>query len=371
MKRTDPPTEPVAGGKEPKKPKKGRKAATSTTTRSKPASDAPAESGPLGRLGSDLREKKVRWLVKPWFQEGILSFVIGRPQVGKSTFISWLIAQAGTAMVLPGFEEDVEVSTMQRMKHNGVNMRQVRILDERRYVFPRDKQMVANAVKSFGARLLVLDPVDSYMEDNKSENSGTDVRDYLESLAFIAHQTGAAVVGVRHPGKDPANLFPGSRQWRAVPRSVVELTSDYRSPPRCMIRHVRDPLGLGNQPRGYRLVGERGQPRIFELTEQLDSSLEVLTSFSDDAPTQKGLVQAAKILKQMLTDEEKPLVEDYVTLCVKQGVSVKARDAARHHLGIDSHLTEPRGKWFLLRTSKEWPKWLIEAERQAKDSPPL
>jgi predicted ATP-dependent serine protease len=61
-----------------------------------------------GRLAADLSIRKVQWLMRPWIPSGMLTLVAGLPGVGKSTFLAWLVAQAGCACILPGYEEDVE-----------------------------------------------------------------------------------------------------------------------------------------------------------------------------------------------------------------------------------------------------------------------
>ena len=50
--------------------------------------------------------------------------------------------------------------------------------------------------------IFILDPIDSYLDEGLSEDRGQHVRPLLEAAAWIAKETGAAVVATRHPGKD-------------------------------------------------------------------------------------------------------------------------------------------------------------------------
>lgn len=326
---------------------------------------APQEEDGRGRLASDLRPRGVQWLLQPWVPLEMLSLVIGLPSAGKSTFMAWLIAQAGCAVLLPGFEEVVEVTTLPRLLANGVNTRLLRILDDRDYRLPRDKKKIASILRGWEAQLLVLDPIDSYMEEELNENTGRDVRLLLESAAWIAAETGAAVVGVRHPGKDRTNPLPGSRQWRAVPRSIAELMSDGGNPPRLLIRHYKDSLGQDAKPREFRLEGERGRPRKFLLAGEVDATLNDLASAASDPSGRRKVLEAAQLIRHLFQQDEKPAVQELVAQCRLLGVGEHARDEAKRLLGIITAPLESGGKWVMFRQAKDWPSWLETADSPA------
>jgi AAA domain-containing protein len=317
---------------------------------------------PTGRLASQVPAGMVHWLLRPWFPLDMLSMVVGLPGVGKSTFTAWLIGHAGTACILPGFEEVVEVMTIPRLVTNGVNLNLVRFLDDRPYRMPRDYATICRILTGWEAQLLIIDPIDSYMEESMNENIGPDVRSYLEAWAGVAKETNCAVVGVRHPGKDRTNVMPGSRQWRAVPRSIVELAADGGTPRRLHIRHYKDSLGQDAKPREYELKGKPGEPKAFHMKGELDLSLNDLSLVASDPTGRTKVLEAAKLIKHMFEQEEKPLVNDLVKACKSLGIGEKARDDAKRLMGIVSVPFETGGKWHMVRKQKDWPVWLKDAE---------
>lgn len=339
---------------------KAKKARSKRKKKEEPAATEFATKDNRGRIASMIDTRKVEWFINPWIPKGMLSIVAGMPAVGKSTFIAYLLTKAIRACILPGFEEDVEVTTIPRLQALKTPLGGIKFLDDVRYSFPKCEKAVMKRLKEWGAELLVLDPIDSYMEDGKSENTAGDVRAFLESLSVIAKETGAAVVGVRHPGKDRTNIMPGSRAWRAVPRSIVELCRDGSIPPRLIIRHSKDSLGTDSKPREYGLPGERGAPRVFILKEERSGAMNE-GSWQDDDPAERlDVMEACRRGRWFMTHNEKPLVEEFKKLCALHGISDRARRKAMERLGITSKPGTFGADWVMVRSEKEWPDWCPE-----------
>lgn len=342
---------------EPPKKKRERKKKAAKEAQEEPP-QATAKKGNQGRIASSLKAREVAWFLKPWIPKGMLSIVAGLPAVGKSTFLAWLLAQATRACVLPGYEEDVEVTTLPRLEANGADLGCIKFLDDKRYTLPRDERALIARLKEWGADILILDPIDSYLDDEMNENDGQAVRKFLESCASVAEKSKAAVVGVRHPGKDRTNVMPGSRQWRAVPRSIVELVNDGGYPAKYLVRHFKDSLGQDTRPREYHLVGERGKPRRFEFKAEVDRSLDELTKAADGPTGRAKVLEACKLIRHLFDVDEQPAVTDLVNQCRALGIGEHARDEARRLLGVTANPQSSGGKWVMYRTQKEWPAWL-------------
>jgi hypothetical protein len=359
--RTIPATSEQNGDEAPQpKPKRKRKASKHTAADPfsfvRPVDPAPS----LGRLAADISLRKIDWLLSPWLPRGMLSLVVGLPSIGKSTFMAFLMRHASACVIMPGYEEDPEVTTLPRMKANGVNLKTVRFLDDWRYTLPRDQARIARIVTHAKADLLVIDPIDSYLDDELNENNGRDVRALLESAATIATKTGAAVVGVRHPGKDRSNVLPGSRQWRAVPRCILELTLDGSRKARNILRHYKDSLGQDARPRQYTLEGERGKPKRFLLAGEIDVSLAGLAGIAKD-PTERHDIRAAgKAIRELFRASGEPFIPDLVALCRQNGVSDTARRQAMELLGIEGRPGTLGGKWIMTGAPSTWPPWTDE-----------
>lgn len=360
---TDPKGQEVNGkGKD--KTKKPRSRKKSPVPEATPVWQPPPPPPPqsCGRSAADIPPENVRYLHMPWIPFGALTLVAGAPKTGKSSFAAWLMFQAQCSAILPGYEESVTEAMIPRLIANDVNMSHLLILDDKPYRLPRDKKAIADSMIGWGACLLILDPVDSYMEDDRSENSGKDVREFLESLFWIGQQANAAVVGIRHPGKDARNIMPGSRAWRAVARSVLLLGMDSSMPPKRYIVHEKDSYGHDVAPQRYSLDGAPGSPRVFRLAEKMEAGMVTFGREVVDPTERIDVRRAGRYARQLFMASPEPLVTEWKNLCNNNGVSDRARREAYRLLGIDEKPGSVGGKWIMIRYEKEWPKWTDERE---------
>lgn len=362
MKTTD--ATPSLNGQAPEaKPKRSRKKKPTRIVDPAPKASPPVEEKKkIGRRGSSVAKESVRYLVSPWVPFAELTLVAGQPQTGKSSFASWLVNLAGCAALLPGFEESVATCCLPRMRHNGVNVDHLLLLDDREYRLPRDKALIKEGLVDWGANLLIIDPIDSYMEDGMSENDGQAVRLFLESCAWIAKEADVAVIGIRHPGKDPRNIMPGSRAWRAVPNSVLHLVMDASRPPKRYLIHDKDKHGNDALPHRYTLEGVPGLPRLFKLAGEMAADNVSLGREVQDVTERVDVRRAGMYARRLFESTPEPLVSDWKNECLANGVSDRARRLAYSLLGIEEKPGSVGGKWIMFRTAKDWPSWTDQAE---------
>ena len=319
-----------------------------------------------GTVASMVKVRSIEWLLEPWIPRAMLTLVAGLPGVGKSTFLSWLVAQAKRACILPGYEEIPSLSLIPRLAANGADLESVRLLDSRRYSLPRNVKNIINNLKGWEADILIIDPLDSYMDDDKNENAASDVREFLEACTEIGEMTGAAIVGVRHPGKSHRNIMSGSKNWRAVPRVILELASDGGVPEKFLLKHYKNSLGGFAKPMYYTLEGEGKAPRRFVLGDEVCESIVDLAMAADGPTGRRKLTEACRLLKYMFEQEETPSVSEDVNACNRLGIGEKARDEAKRILAIFSVPSGVGSAWVMKRLDKEWPEWLVEEDDNNK-----
>jgi len=257
---------------------------------------------PIGRLASCVASRPVSWFIPDLVPKECLTMLIGPPDAGKSTCGAWMCSVAKRPAILPGYEESVEIMLRPRLEKNGVKLNQCLLLDGRPWQLPHDRQLITDTLIRHGADLLWVDPIDTYVSDC-SENEGQGVREALESFARIATDVGCAVVAVRHPGKNPNNLCPGSRQWRAVPRVILQISVDDGPPIRRFMKMFRDPFGSGNKPREVHLEGFDRQPKVFRLGDLAKPS-DVESASVSDVIERTMIDSAAELLKLLLANGE-------------------------------------------------------------------
>jgi hypothetical protein len=260
---------------------------------------------------------------------------------------------------LPGYEEDLEVMTIPRLKAAGAAMDRVKLITDERVSLLRDRERLARVVSGFGASLLVGDPIDSYIDEGFAENDGQAVRPLLEAAAWIARKTGAAVVFARHPGKDANNVMPGSRAWRAVPRSILQLTTDGSIPPRYLLSHYKDSLGQRTDPRFYALGGAVGEAPRFTFGADVERSAEELTKCVQGPTGRYKVMLACRLIRHFFNQEDEPTRQKLGEEARKIGVGEDTLADALRLLGVRSVPPARRGDaWLIMKPSQPWPNWL-------------
>ena len=165
--------------------------------------------------------RPVVWLWPGYLVLGKLSLILGAPGLGKSWVALDIAARVSTGAATPDgrarvAQGPVAVLTSPDVRPEGLASRldaqradcsQVYVLDSLvgplgepvQVRLPRDAARVGELVASIGARLLVVDPIESL--------AGPPLRGSHEALAVIARDTNAAVLAVGHlpdPGIDAA-----------------------------------------------------------------------------------------------------------------------------------------------------------------------
>lgn len=351
------PTNGEAPKERPKRVRKKPKAVTADKATETTALPQESIYANCGRSASSLRKEEVSWLLEPWVPLSMLTLVAGEPNAGKSTLFAWLLSLPGRSIILPGEEERPELHLRPRLEANGVNLDNVKILDDHPYIFPRDKKVLAGIAKHWGANRIIIDPLDSYFPEGASENDGQVVRPFLESLGWVAYEAGVALIAARHPGKEAGNLLPGSRQWRTVPRQIVELAKVPGDDRRRIIRLDKDGNNTGAKPRYFLLEPTKGKARRFQLEKEVDATDAALVREVEGPGNRWSVMLAGQLIREVFHDEEDPTVEELNARATKKGIGQKALDDAKRLLGVWCKPREKQGKWFMHRESKDWPEW--------------
>lgn len=354
------------GGPPPEPKKKPRKSRAKKPAQAEPQAQAPPEPQPptpatCGRILSAEDSKDVKWFMDPWFAYANVCLLIGKGGMGKSSMLAWVAARASRTLIFPGYEEEVEVLTLKRFLKNKVQLKNVRWMDDRKYALPRDQKLIIDVARQWEAELIIMDPVQSYMEPGKSENYPDDVRFMLESAFAVAKETQACLIGVRHPGKEKSNFLRGASDWRNVPKSIVLLKSDNGRPPKRWLYSEKNSFGMDPLPIEYTLKGKKGEAPQFLLGQELNTTLSELAEAASDPSERHAVLLAAMLIHEMFKEEQYPTVEDLVNRCKAKGIGDRPRREALRLLCGRSTPAGVGGKWIMRRLEKEWPQWLLDA----------
>ena len=193
----------------------------------------------------DVEVREINWLWYPFIPRGKVTILQGDPGEGKSTFMLTLAAYLTRGEALPftdcreppdpitvlyqSTEDDYDDTIVPRfIKAGGIRDR-LAFIDESEYPLTFDDDRILEGIKQTGAKLLVLDPLASYIGDC-SLNASNEVRQKFNALINAARETDCAIVVVNHmnkmPGLKAIYRTPGSIDVAGAVRSILLLARD-------------------------------------------------------------------------------------------------------------------------------------------------
>jgi putative DNA primase/helicase len=199
-----------------------------------------------------VKPRRVRWLWEPRVPLGKLTILAGPAGQGKSQLACMLAAltSVGAAagdllhttsdVLFVSAEDDPEDTIVPRLMAAGAYLERVHLLDAREIIdgtpfpssvsLPGDAAAIHRHVERTGARLVILDPISGFLDDEHSAVSNQEVRRALSPLKEMAQVSGCAVVCIMHPNKGSSTnalaRIADSGAFTALARSVMLLGPD-------------------------------------------------------------------------------------------------------------------------------------------------
>jgi len=177
------------------------------------------------RMG-DLNAEAINWLWHGWLPTEEVVLLDGDPGLGKSQLVCRLIASITNEVPLPGGEilppsnvlvlsaEDHPTKVfLPRLIAAGADPNRVllwkRVREQtkagvsysRMPKFPADEGRLLARVKRQNVRMVVVDPLYSYVDGNKNVYHDTESRSIMNSLAHVAEESGSSILVIRHLNK--------------------------------------------------------------------------------------------------------------------------------------------------------------------------
>ena len=193
---------------------------------------------------SDIKPKEVRWLWYPYIPYGKVTLLQGDPGDGKSKLMLTLAALLSKGAALPftdeeernapatviyqTTEDDADDTVVPRFNAAGGDGNRLVFIKEdvKSLTFGDDR--IREAVEQCNAKLLILDPMSSYIGDDCSMNSANETRAEFNHLIAVARDTGCAIVIIAHMNKarDTSPLYRtnGSIDIAGAARSILAIT---------------------------------------------------------------------------------------------------------------------------------------------------
>lgn len=344
------------------------------------------KEGLIVTMGNEIEVERSQWLWPGYIPAGKITVLAGDPGMGKSTIALDIVARISRGTLLPSggrsvcgtcivasAEDAAEDTIIPRLVVAEADLtrvglvREVRLVeDEIRFLsLPRDLQKLRDTLINRGARVMIIDPFNAFMERGTDTYKDQDVRMILSPLEAMAEETGAAIIIVAHLNKkeDASTLYRvgGSIGFIGAARSVLAVTHTPKQNVKVLYslksNLAKRPPALAYETRQLSKVRKNEKQWLGDETivssgirwrGEVDfDPMQQGTGFSDEA---KAETEAEEFLRQALVDSEVP-TDDIYAEARRAGISKTQLNRVKTQIGVKSRKRRD-GSWvWLLPTS--------------------
>jgi len=329
-------------------------------------------------MAADIETERTHWVWYPYIPLGKITILAGDPGMGKSTIAIDLVSRISQGTFLPSGARTISgtcliasaedapedtitprlIASQANLKRVGI-MREVKIDGEDHYLsFPRDLSRLRDAVVSKGARILVIDPLNAFLEKGTDTYKDQDIRLILAPLESIAEETGVSILIVAHLNKkeDSSALYRvgGSIGFIGAARSVLAVGTSQKDNIR-VLYSLKSNLAKRAPSLAYEMKQVRkerqnptdwlGEDKIISNTIRWRGEVDFdpLKGPMSVNDQRKIEMEAESFLHQMITDSEVD-TDDLFREARQAGLSRAQLNAVKTKVGIRSR--RKNGKWW-------------------------
>ena len=286
-----------------------------------------------------------------------MTILQGDPGDGKTTFILSLISILSNGEKLPfsettvsgisiyqNAEDDISDTIKPRLEKHNANCNQVCFIDSKDTPLFMDDDNIEKAIRDTGAKLLVLDPIQSFIGNNIDMNRANSIRPLMTKLKETAQRTGCAIVLVGHLNKNNSGKAGyrglGSIDISAASRSVLLIGKDPANPQNRYLIQQKSNLAPIGEALMFRLVHDS----VCWISKS-DLTAEELLSGN----VKRNKSDEAIDLIQEILEEGPCLASEIFMQAQKQGIGRKTLKNAKGLLPVSSRKTAEGWVWDLVQ----------------------
>ena len=240
---------------------------------------------------SEIEPKEVKWLWYPYIPFGKVTLLQGDPGDGKSKLMLSIAALLSKGEPLPFTETEENLIFIKE--------------GEKSLSFGDNR--IREAIEMYHAKLLILDPMSSYIGESCSMNNANETRAEFNHLIAVAKDTGCAIVIIAHMNKmrdtNPLYRTNGSIDIAGAARSILAITRtpNKEAPTERYLVQVKSNLA----PTGSAILFEVSEKGVDFISEMEMTAEEAFQSLAPKIgrPNDKE-VKAKAFLIEMLKDGE-------------------------------------------------------------------
>ena len=303
---------------------------------------------------SDIEPKEVKWLWYPYIPFGKVTLLQGDPGDGKSKFMLSLAALLSKGEHLPfadeeerepitiiyqTTEDDADDTVVPRFNSAGGNGDNLIFIKEDMKSLSFGDNRIREAIEKYNAKLLILDPMSSYIGESCSMNNANETRAEFNHLIAVAKDTGCAIVIIAHMNKmrdtNPLYRTNGSIDIAGAARSILAITrtANKEAPAERYLVQVKSNLA----PTGSAILFEVAESGVNFVSELEMTAEEAFSSLAPKTgrPSEKEL-KAKEFILEMLKDGEM-LANDCEAKLEEAGFKKSTIKKAKKKAGVVSH----------------------------------
>lgn len=197
-------------------------------------------------------------------------------------------------------EDDNSDTIKPRLELHQADCSNICIIEKRSDSLSLDSDELDESVKRINARVLVLDPIQSFLGENIDMNRANVIRPRLNHLKELAEETGCAVLLVGHLNKNSSGKANyrglGSIDISAAARSVLVVGRPTDNPDIRILAQQKNNLG----PIGKSLTFTLNNGKVDWISECDISASDLLSGAASDTETSK-LTEAKQLLEAILS----------------------------------------------------------------------
>jgi putative DNA primase/helicase len=339
----------------------------------------PTKSGLISHRASEIAPKNVEWLWPERIALGKVTLIAGDPGLGKSQISADIAARTSTGDHWPNNEgrapqgsviilnaEDDEADTivprLMAARADRMNIYAVSAVRDQKgngnqiFNLQTDVSELEVLIEELGdVRLIIIDPISSYLGTKLDSHVNTQVRGALAPLIEMAARRGIAIVAITHSPKGQGlkaiHSFVGSIAFAGAARSGFIVAKDRNDDATRLFLNAKqnvapdDKEGLTFRIEGCTVTGESG--------EQIQSSRVAWTGYTDTKADdavgafeyeQRKVDKAEAFLKDALKSGPVP-VKELEALATSEGIAPRTLRRAKDNLNVHPKKDGLKGGW--------------------------
>ena len=292
-----------------------------------------------------IEREEIKWLWKPYIPYGKITIVQGDPGEGKTSLILKLASELSLGrcfgedelrepinIIYQTAEDGLADTVKPRLEDSGADCKRIMVIDDSEDSLSMNDVRIEAAIRTTGAKLLILDPLQAYLGDKVDMNRANETRDITKRLGTIAEKTGCAVVLIGHmnkgSGAKAAYRGIGSIDFFAIARSVLLVARVPENPNIRALAQIKNNLEKEGSTVAFEI-----KDNIFKWIGEYDISIEeLLSGFSQGNKSLK----AESFLKDLLTEEDSYPASEIFAKGKILGISKRTLENSKQELGIKS-----------------------------------